>query len=243
MFSRIDEASLFPVTVVKESHMKRIGYLSLPLAMALQAAAPGAEPAPVWSGAPMPAAESNIEWGHPAPPHAAFHDVSATEVLPGHAHAPLAPYAGCGDLGLNACCERQYSPLDGLWAGYCYERSHHHPVSALCSALRIDRHKWGGFRAMRHGCCGDVGPAPAPAACSVHPEAPMMYESAPVHSGPSSRRRTPVEATPTLEDPMDGPPAELAPPSPSDEAPDAENAGQRGARGWLPLPRFNRLPL
>lgn len=224
--------------------MKRIGYLSLPLAMALQAAAPGAQPAQVWGGAAMPAAEANIEWFHaPGPPHAAFQDISATEVLPGHAHAPLAPYAGCDDLGLNACCERQYSPLDGLWAGYCYEPSHQHPVSALCGALRIDRHKWGGFRATRHGCCGDVGPASTHAEYSHYSEAPLTFESAPVHSGPSSRRRAPVETTPSFEDPMNGPPAELAPPSPSDQAPDAENAGQRGARGWLPLPRFNRLPL
>ncbi|MBW3598170.1 MAG: hypothetical protein KY475_12980 [Planctomycetes bacterium] len=132
--------------------------------------------------------------------------------------------------GFGACCERQYSPLDGLWANYCQERPRRHPASIFFGALHIDRRRW----SCCPGPCGEcdghaasMGPVPTHALPESHlPMAPSSETDAHPADAP------PQEAGPVEELPSEDPPIEVTPPEVPEEAPGA----------WLPIPRSNRRP-
>jgi hypothetical protein len=140
--------------VVKERSMKRLSLFSAALLLAGSSAALAA----------TPTVQFVARQADPAPMNEAAGDAPATEAAPEAAPAPAVygqlPLSsalsggscGCG-AGLANCCERQYSPLDGVWDNYCAERAPCHPISGLFALLHVESH---------HGCgCG------APVACGA----------------------------------------------------------------------------
>lgn len=142
--------------------MKRLGFWSLSLALAMPGTAALANSPYGVSATPAATArESAQAWDYPpaapAPPGA---PVQAYGPMPGLHHYPsLAPIGGCGgDLGFGACCEREYSPLDGVWAGYCAQKPMRHPASVFFGALHIHRNPCPCPPAPCQGTCEPLPP-------------------------------------------------------------------------------------
>jgi hypothetical protein len=144
--------------------MKRLSLFSAALLLAGSSAALPATPtvhfvARQADQSPMSESADNAQAGQAAPDAAepTQPDAASTASAPPlNGGAPLAsglPGGGCGCGAGLACCERQYSPLDGVWDNYCAERAPCHPASRFFALLHVESHQ---------GCgCG------APTACGA----------------------------------------------------------------------------
>src|SRR5690554_1893674 len=75
------------------------------------------------------------------PPAAPLPPALPATSVPYHSFRSVAfPAAGNAyDAGIAVCCEREYSPLDGIWGGYCREKACHNPTHTLFDALHVKR--------------------------------------------------------------------------------------------------------
>ncbi len=97
----------------------------------------------------------------PAPPARSASLYGASAVYGANERFSSAVEAPCGcDEGFSGCFEREYSPLDGVWAGYCAQKPHRHCASILFGMMHVNA-------SCGPHCC-------PPAACQVRPALPPL---------------------------------------------------------------------
>jgi hypothetical protein len=246
--------------------MKRLSLFSAALLLAGSSAALAASPSVQWVARQAEPAPMNDVTGE-ATPDAAPTTSETAPAAPvpmaapvyGALMAPPGSAGGCGcGAGLTNCCERQYSPLDGVWDNYCAERSHCHPASKVFALLHVESNCHGTCAAPTAPChtadCFGLPKLHAPKWLTAAPACDNPCEAASCNTCGSARslfgtyrqkacaKCCAPKSCPGTESAEFGP--ESAPPPPGEPPPaGADQPMDGGDDGVAPSPPQPELPL